>query len=112
MPRIKRPRRERTHDWHDIQQYTLWPEQKVYELLRPVVLFHESAAERAKETGEASRTLQRKAVLFESRGMASLFPKEPAPPSDDARELPPDMRQLIVDLKAEHPAFRPHEIAT
>jgi hypothetical protein len=24
MPRIKRPRRERTHDWQDIQQWTLW----------------------------------------------------------------------------------------
>jgi hypothetical protein len=30
----KRPRRERTHDWQQIQQYTLWPEQKAYELLR------------------------------------------------------------------------------
>jgi len=26
--------------------------------------------------------------------------------------LPPDMRQLIVDLKAEYPDFHPHEIAT
>ncbi len=112
MPRSKRPLRERTHDWQRIKQYTLWPEQKVYELLRPVVLFNESAAERARETGTVERTLQRKAGLFESRGMASLFPKEPAPPSDDARALPPDMRQLIVDLKAEHSAFRPHEIAT
>jgi putative transposase len=112
MPRINRPRRERTHDWQKIQQYTLWPEQRLYEKLRPVVLFNESAAERAKETDTAERTLQRKAELFEARGMASLFPKEPVSPSDDARELPPDMRQLIVDLKAEHPDFRPHEIAT
>jgi hypothetical protein len=44
MPRSKRPQRERTHDWKRIQQYTLWPEQKVYEMLRPVVLFNESAA--------------------------------------------------------------------
>src|SRR6266581_9558858 len=108
MPRSKRPQRERTHDWQRIQQYTLWPEQKVYELLRPVVLFNESAAERAQETGTAERTLQRKAEQFESYGMASLFPKEPTTPSDDARSLPPDMRQLIVDLQAEHPAFRPH----
>ena len=35
MPRSKRPQRERTHDWQRIQQYTLWPEQKVYEMLRP-----------------------------------------------------------------------------
>ncbi len=33
MPRSKRSRRERTHDWQKIQQYTLWPEQKIYELL-------------------------------------------------------------------------------
>src|SRR5947209_19188438 len=106
MPRSKRPQRERTHDWQRIQQYTLWPEQTVYELLRPVVLFNESAAERAKETGTAERTLQRKAEQFEQHGMASLFPKAPASSADASRSLPPDMRQLIVDLKAEHPAFR------
>ena len=44
--------------------------------------------------------------------MASLFPEKPTQPSETARDLPPDMRQLIVDLKAEHPAFRSHEIAT
>ena len=46
--------------------------------------------------------------------MASLFHKErtPSPSSDSGRSLPPEMRQLIVDLKAEHPDFRPHEIAT
>ena len=112
MPRSKRPQRERTHDWQRIQQYTLWPEQKVYEMLRPVVLFNESAAERAKETETAERTLQRKAEQFELHGMASLFPEKPTQPSETARDLPPDMRQLIVDLKAEHPAFRSHEIAT
>jgi len=43
VSRSHRPRCERTHDWRKIQQYTLWPEQQVYELLRPVVLFNESA---------------------------------------------------------------------
>ena len=98
MPWSKRPRRERTHDWQRIQQYTLWPEQKVYELLRPVVLFNESSTERAQETGTAERMLQRKADLFESHGMASLFPNASTPPSNDARNLPPDTRRLIVDL--------------
>lgn len=59
MSRSNQPRCERTHDWQKIQQYTLWPEQKVYEQLRPVVLFNESAAERARETRSAERTLQR-----------------------------------------------------
>ncbi len=31
MPAPKRPRRERTHDWEKIKQWTLWPEQELYE---------------------------------------------------------------------------------
>ncbi len=53
-----------------------------------------------------------KADQFDQQGMASLFHKDSTPSPDKARALPPDMRQLIVDLKAEHPGFRPHEIAT
>jgi hypothetical protein len=30
----------------------------------------------------------------------------------DKRTLPPDIRQEIVDLHAQYPAFHPHEIAT
>ncbi|SRR6266566_5650492 len=88
MPRSKRPRRERTHDWQKIQQYTLWPEQKVYELLRPVVLFNEAVAERAQETGSAERTLYRKAEQFEEHGMASLFPKDLPIRSEDKSRSP------------------------
>ncbi len=112
MPTRKRKRRERTHDWQEIVQYTLWPEQEAYEKIRPVVLFHESAAERAKEIGTSPRTLQHQAHLFEQEGMASLFHKERPPSPEAGRNLPLEMRQLIVDLKAEYPGFTPHEIAT
>jgi putative transposase len=112
MPARKRKLRERTHDWQEIQHYTLWPEQEQYERLRPVILFGETAAERAKETGTSERTLYHQARLFEQEGMASLFHKERAPSTETGRSLPPEMRQLIVDLKAEHSGFRPHEIAT
>ncbi len=112
MPAHKRKRRERTHDWQDIQQYTLWPEQQLYEKIRPVVLFQESAAERAKEIGDSPRTLQYHAQQFEQVGMASLSHKERAPAPSAGRSLPEDMRQLIVNLKAEYPNFTPHEIAT
>jgi putative transposase len=111
VPRRRRERRARTHDWQAIQQQTLWPEQEAYERLRPIVLFGETAASRAKETGVSERTLHYQADLFERFGMVSLFPKAAASPSDPGQRLPPEMRQLIVDLKAEHPAFRPHEIA-
>src|SRR5450755_2284459 len=112
MPKRKRLRRERTHDWQEIKQYTLWPEQEQYERLRPVILFGETAAERAKEIGTSERTLHDQARRFEQEGMASLFHKERPQTTDTGRSLPPEMRQLIVDLKAEHPGFRIHEIAT
>jgi hypothetical protein len=35
VPRRRRERRARTHDWQAIQQQTLWPEQEAYERLRP-----------------------------------------------------------------------------
>ncbi|MDP9349924.1 MAG: helix-turn-helix domain-containing protein, partial [Chloroflexota bacterium] len=41
--------------------------------------------------------------------MASLFEGERP---GNHRTLPPPMRQLIVDLRAEHRAFRPNEIVT
>ena len=50
-----------------------WPEQLVYELLRPVVLFGSTPSLRAKETGTAPRTIHRKADRFDAYGMASLF---------------------------------------
>jgi putative transposase len=74
MPARKRKRREPTHDWQEIQQATLRPEQEAYERLRPLVLFGETAAERAKETGASERTLHYQAKRFEQEGMASLFP--------------------------------------
>lgn len=77
----------------------VFPEQEVYERLRPLVLFGETAASRAKETGGSPRTLRYQADQFEQYGMASLFPKEPASPRDPGRNLPPEMRQLIVDRK-------------
>ena len=42
--------------------------------------------------------------------MASLFPTTEHSP-DDRRRLPADIRHRILALKAEYPAFRPHEIA-
>jgi hypothetical protein len=59
--------------WQDIHQWMLWPEQELYEQIRPLVLFHETAGERAKEIDVPRRTLSRKADAFERDGMRSLF---------------------------------------
>lgn len=107
-----KPRRRRvepTDDWEQIELLCGWPEQRDYELIRPLVLFGGPANGRAEETGASSgRTLRRKVALFETEGMESLFG------SDGARRrkrLPPAMRRLIVDLKAEHLGLNPNEIS-
>jgi len=98
-----------TDDWHQLQLLAPFPEQRTYELIRPVVLFGLSPAERARQTGAPQRTLYRQATRFATEGMASLF----APPKVERhRTLPTEMQHAILALKAEHPAFRPHEIAT
>jgi putative transposase len=112
VPKRKRVQREHTEDWQTIQQYTFWPEQTAYELLRPVVLFGDPAIQRAQETGEPRTSLERKADTFDEQGMVSLFASRPRKqPQETARSLPPDMRQLIVDLRVEMPNMSIREIA-
>jgi putative transposase len=112
MPGPKRNRRERTDEWASIKQYTLWSEQELYEAIRPLVLFNETAGERAKEIDVPQRTLARKADEFERYGMQSLFASgEQGGARETSKSLPPDMRQLIVDLHFELPSMSWREIA-
>src|SRR5256885_11163851 len=112
MPGLKRNRRERTDEWASIKQWTLWPEQELYEQIRPLVLFGETAGERAKEIDVPQRTLSRKADEFECYGMASLLSSgEQGGARETSKTLPPEIRQLIVDLHAELPTMSWREIA-
>ena len=103
----KRPRIEPTDDWQEILPLCCWPEQVEYERIRHPVLFGSPVAERAEETGVSERTLQRRIERFEKEGMEGLFEAEIA----KRRRLPPNIRRLIVDLKAEYPPFNFNEIA-
>ena len=106
--RHKRKRIEPTHEWKRLVALFEWPEQeKNYEVIRPLVLFGESVAERSDETGVSERTLYRRVEGFEHEGIDSLFGTEKA----RRKRLPPATRRLIVDLKAEYPAFNLSEIA-
>ena len=70
------------------------------------------AIQRAQETGEPRTSLERKADTFDEQGMVSLFASRPRKqPQETARSLPPDMRQLIVDLRVEMPNMSIREIA-
>jgi putative transposase len=105
----KRRRVDPSDDWQQLQLLAPWPEQLLYEALRPVVLFGQSPAERAGQTGVAQRSLYRLADRFDQEGMRSLFAP---PPVEKHRRLPQDVRDLIRTLKAEYPPLRPNEIAT
>jgi putative transposase len=105
-----RPRRRPTDDWQQLRLLVSSPAQETYELLRPIVLFGQPAATRARETGVPERTLRRKAARFATHGMRSLFADAPDPPTD-RRRLPAGIRRTIVELKAEYPPFGLREIA-
>ena len=72
-----------------------------------MVLFGGPLAERAQKTHVAECTLYRRVSRFEAEGMESLFDSETA----RRRRLPPAVRHLVVDLKAEHPALNLSEIS-
>lgn len=76
-----------------------------------MVLFGDTPAERAQETGTSERTPRYKADQFDQREMLGLFPKVPDPLAESYCSLPPPMRQAIVDLHAEHPGLHLREIA-
>jgi putative transposase len=113
MPKQRYQRQDPTHDWQQIRPRLKDPAQITYEIIRPVILWGETPQERAAETGMPMRTIYYKSNLFDQAGMASLVPPNPPPvvPKRDKRTLPPDIRQEIVNLHAEYPTFRPHELA-
>jgi putative transposase len=111
MPPSPRPRHQPTDDWAQLRLLVTSSEQEAYEVLRPIVLFGQPTATRARETGVPERTLRRRVGRFAETGMRSLFDPDPPPPAGDRRRLPLGIRAAIVGLKAEYPPFGPYEIA-
>jgi len=103
----KRPRIEHTEDFQEILPLCWWPEQVEYERIRQPVLFGDPVVERAEQTGVSESTLRRRIESFEAEGMEGLIASDTA----RKRKLPPNIRRLIVDLKAEYPPFNLNEIA-
>jgi putative transposase len=73
VPRLARSPVPPTDDWQQLRLLLQWPEQIAYEVIRPVVLFGRTPAQRAQETGAAERTLRRRSRRFDTYGMASLL---------------------------------------
>jgi putative transposase len=109
MPKVKRVHRPSDETWQQLELRLTFPEQRVYELIRPVVLYGQSPTERAMETGTSERTIYRQIERFNQDGICGLRPPEAPPPP---HSLPADVKALILDLKAEHPPLRVNQIAT
>ena len=109
MAKPKRQRMEPTEQWEQLELHFTSPQQRQYELIRPVVLFGEPATERARATNTPQRTVARHAQQFLAHGMASLFA---TPPPASTPRLPPALREAVVALHAEHRALHFREIAT
>jgi putative transposase len=107
MGNSKRRGVERTHEWGLLVPLFEWPEQERYEEIRPLMLFDVPVAERAAEVGKSASTLYRRLDRFAEEGMEALFDA----PDAKGRRLPLAVRRLVVDLKAEYPAFNLNEIA-
>ena len=105
MPAAKRVRTASTADWEALQLRLHWPEQLEYELIRPVVVFGLTPAARAEQTGAAARTIARRAEVFDGAGFAGLLGAD-AP----SQRVPEGIRDALLTLKAEYPAFNPHEL--
>jgi len=56
-------------EWTGLQERFLWPDQELYELIRPVVLFEQPRKDRARETGVSARTLSRAVDRFVQRNI-------------------------------------------
>jgi transposase len=97
-----------TESWEQLALRMTWSEQRSYEIIRPVVLYGDSAADRAQATGEPIRTIYRHLQRFTTEGFAGLTAAAHPPPP---RTLPPPVRDLIRSLKGEYPSMTPNEIA-
>jgi hypothetical protein len=111
MPACPHPQRQPTDDWDQLRLLVGSPEQEPYELLRPIVLFGQPIPRRAREAGVPERTLRRQIARFDALGMRSLFADLVEDRREDQRRLPAEIRQAIVALKTEYPAFGLREIA-
>jgi putative transposase len=105
----KRRRMATAENWQQLELLIDFPEQRTYELIRPIVLFGEPLTARGEETSTPLHILRRLTERFDAEGMRSLFDQTPVAPT---HRLPLELRQMIIDLKVEHPPLRVHEIAT
>jgi hypothetical protein len=105
----KRQRLASTEQGEQLELLFASPEQRTFELIRPVVLFAVPPKERAQQTGTLERSPYWHVQRFAAQGLRGMFPIKPMPPTWC---IPDNIREGIAALKAEHPSLYLREIAT
>src|SRR5579883_2063235 len=111
VPKTKRQPQPTEPAWEQLRLDFTWPEQELYESVRPMVLFGQSAIERAEATGISRSTLTKRAKRFQREGIRGLLPHIPKPDETAPRPLLKTVRSHIRALKAECPSLTLREIA-
>ena len=86
------------------------PLQYAYELIRPIVLFGESAAERSRQTGVDRTVIGDKARRFVTDGMSALADGRTQPATGEGPTYPDAIAGYILYLKQRYPPIHLREI--
>ena len=97
-------------DFDQIRMQLIDPLQYAYELIRPIVLFGETAAERSRQTGIDRTVIGDKAQRFVTDGMSALADGRTQPASDEGSIYPEAIAGYIVYLKQLYPPIHLREI--
>ena len=112
MPAPKHKPVPHTEEWQQLQQLTLFPEQRRYERMRGPVVFGDNIPAHARTVPMPERTLRQDVSDFDQYGMISMFRPFVRPGTQLGRSLTPPMRQPIVDCHFEYPALSYRELGT
>jgi putative transposase len=97
-------------DFDQIRMQFVDPLQYAYELIRPIVLFGETAAERSRQTGVDRTVIGDKARRFVSDGMSALAAGRTQPASGEGPIYPEAIAGYILYLKQLYPPIHLREI--
>jgi len=97
-------------DFEQIRLQFVDPLQHDYEVIRPIVLFGETAAERSRQTGMERTTVGAKARRFVLDGMEGLRDRRTEAREPQEPGYPEAIAGYIIDLKQLYPPIHLREI--
>ena len=98
-------------DFAQIRMHVIDPLQYYYEVVRPMLLFGETAAERSRQTGMERTVVGEKARRFVTQGMLGLADGRTQPPAGEGPLYPEAIAAYILYVKQLYPPIHLREIA-